>query len=117
MLVCVVLWVFMMVIHDYRERATTKAPGAPELDLVDILVNIKDEVDKPHDREIVWLISEQILANTDIVATIVEWTLANLMANPRVQDKVHEEIDRVCGRKPSLYVSSYSISTFITTKV
>lgn len=107
----------MMVIHDYRERATTKAPGAPNLDLVDILVNIKNEIDKPHDREIVWLISEQILANTDIVAAIVEWTLANLMVNPCVQDKVHEEIDNVCGKKHGLYVSICSISTFITTKV
>lgn len=100
--------VFMCVIQDYRERATTKAPGAPHVDFVDILVGLKGE-EKLHDREIVWLLSELILACTDNVSAIVEWTLANLMVHTRIQDKVHEEIDKVIGKRTQVFICHKSI--------
>ena len=54
---------------------------------------------KLHDKEIVWLLSELILANTDNVSASLEWTIAHLMTNPHLQRKIHEEIDHVCGQR------------------
>jgi cytochrome P450 len=68
-----------------------------------------------HDKEIVWLLSELILANTDNVSASLEWTIAHLMANPHLQRKIHQEIDHVCGQRSHVSINCLFFKNNITT--
>ncbi|KAL5673572.1 hypothetical protein ACJX0J_017878, partial [Zea mays] len=41
---------------------------------------------------------DMITAGTDTTVISVEWAMAELLRNPRVQEKLQEELDRVVGR-------------------
>lgn len=84
--------------------------------MVDHLVSLKGE-ERLHDKEIVWLISELILANTDNISASLEWVIAHLMLKPHLQAKVHKEIDNICGKKENVSLNKlflYIVPLLIT---
>ena len=44
-----------------------------------------------------WYVQDMIVAGSDTTAISVEWGMAELVKNPRVQQKAQEELDRVIG--------------------
>lgn len=45
------------------------------------------------------LVQDMVIAGMDTVSISVEWALAELIRNPRVQKKAQEELDRVIGQE------------------
>ncbi|XP_075646179.1 cytochrome P450 77A3-like [Castanea sativa] len=92
-----------MVPHIERRRKALKNPGsdktATSFSYLDTLFNLEIEGRKssPTDPELVTLCSEFINGGTDTTGTAIEWGIAQLIANPLVQDKLYEEIKAVVG--------------------
>ncbi|XP_077218919.1 p-coumarate 3-hydroxylase-like [Tasmannia lanceolata] len=63
---------------------------------VDALLTLQGQYDLSEDT-IIGLLWDMITAGMDTTATSVEWAMAELIKNPRVQHKAHEELDRVIG--------------------
>ncbi|XP_057807972.1 cytochrome P450 98A2-like [Salvia miltiorrhiza] len=71
--------------------------GGAKNHFFDALLTLKDEYDLSEDT-IIALLWDMIAAGMDTPAISVEWAMAELVRNPRVQQKVQEELDRVIGR-------------------
>ncbi|KAF4403182.1 hypothetical protein G4B88_027953 [Cannabis sativa] len=63
---------------------------------VDVLLCLKDKYQLSEDT-IMGLLWDMITAGMDTIAISVEWAMAQLINNPRVQKKAQEELDRVIG--------------------
>ncbi|PQQ13505.1 cytochrome P450 98A2 [Prunus yedoensis var. nudiflora] len=82
-------------IMEEHTQARTKSGGAKQ-HFVDALLTLKDKYDLSEDT-IIGLLWDMITAGTDTTAISVEWAMAELIKNPRVQEKAQEELDRVIG--------------------
>ncbi|VVA39485.1 PREDICTED: cytochrome [Prunus dulcis] len=82
-------------IMEEHTQARTKSGGAKQ-HFVDALLTLKDKYDLSEDT-IIGLLWDMITAGTDTTAISVEWAMAELIKNPRVQKKAQEELDRVIG--------------------
>lgn len=63
---------------------------------VDALFTLRDKYDLSDDT-VIGLLWDMITAGTDTTVITVEWAMAELVRNPRVQMKAQEELDRVIG--------------------
>lgn len=63
--------------------------------LFDLKIEGRDSV--PTKEELVTLCSEFINGGTDTTGTAVEWGIAQLIANPDIQENLYEEIQKVVG--------------------
>ncbi|XP_062166226.1 cytochrome P450 98A2 [Alnus glutinosa] len=82
-------------IMEEHTQAREKSGGAKQ-HFVDALLTLKDEYDLSEDT-IIGLLWDMITAGMDTTAISVEWAMAELIKNPRVQQKAQEELDRVIG--------------------
>ncbi|KAE8773448.1 cytochrome P450 [Hordeum vulgare] len=92
---------------DRRDRLTVKImeeharaferSGTSKQHFVDALFTLRDKYDLSDDT-VIGLLWDMITAGTDTTVITVEWAVAELVRNPRVQHKVQEELDRVVGR-------------------
>ncbi|KAM3339305.1 hypothetical protein P3S68_029174 [Capsicum galapagoense] len=73
-----------------------KKTGETKQHFVDALLTLQKEYDLSDDT-VIGLLWDMITAGMDTVAITVEWAMAELVRNPRVQQKVQEELDRVIG--------------------
>ncbi|KAM3288919.1 cytochrome 98A3-like [Capsicum chacoense] len=73
-----------------------KITGETKHHFVDALLTLQKEYDLSDDT-IISLFWNMMSAGMDTVAITVEWAMAELVKNPRVQQKVQEELDRVIG--------------------
>ncbi|XVF42833.1 hypothetical protein PTKIN_Ptkin01aG0397000 [Pterospermum kingtungense] len=83
-----------------RARWKTKEEDDCNLSYVDTLLDLKhpDEENRKLDEgEIVSLCAEFLNAGTDPTTTTLEWTMANLVKYPHVQEKLYIEIKGVVG--------------------
>lgn len=86
-----------------RRRKELQNPGsvknATSFSYLDTLFDVKIEGRKssPTNAELVTLCSEFLNGGTDTTATAIEWGLAQLIANPKVQEKLYEEIKSTVG--------------------
>ncbi|KAL3691469.1 hypothetical protein R1sor_005120 [Riccia sorocarpa] len=94
------------IIDDHLERhKLRKQTGANEEDYVQDLVDVMltrptDDDGQTLTREEIKGIMENVLfAGTDTSADTVEWALSELIRNPRVLQKVQEELDSKVGRE------------------
>ncbi|XP_050282023.1 cytochrome P450 77A3-like [Quercus robur] len=82
--------------HIEKRRKALKNPGsdktATSFSYLDTLFDLKIENRNPTNPELVTLCSEFINGGTDTTGTAIEWGIAQLIANPHVQDKLYEEI-------------------------
>ncbi|KAL0007904.1 hypothetical protein SO802_009406 [Lithocarpus litseifolius] len=92
-----------MVPHIEKRRKALKNPGsdktATSFSYLDTLFDLEIENRKssPTNPELVTLCSEFINGGTDTTGTAIEWGIAQLIANPHVQDKLYEEIKVTVG--------------------
>ncbi|XP_062189985.1 cytochrome P450 89A2-like [Phragmites australis] len=98
---------FVPLINARREyKRQVKEGQAPTRDTmfqhsyVDTLLDITllEDGNRPlTDDEIVALCSEFLNAGTDTTSTGLQWIMAELVKNPAVQEKLHDEIKATCG--------------------
>lgn len=74
-----------------------QSSGGAKQHFVDALLTLQEKYDLSEDT-IIGLLWDMITAGMDTTAISVEWALAELVKNPRVQQKVQEEMDRAIGR-------------------
>ncbi|KAK6118527.1 hypothetical protein DH2020_047727 [Rehmannia glutinosa] len=60
---------------------------------------------KLHEEEMVSLCSEFLTAGTDTTSTALQWTMANLVKYPHIQDKLYKEIIGVVGHPPRAVIT------------
>ncbi|BFI12618.1 protein MpCYP770 [Marchantia polymorpha subsp. ruderalis] len=82
-----------------EEHKQLRAKGQPKGDYVDSLIVLQKEMNLA-DNDVLGLIGEVLTGGTDTTANTLEWTMANLIKYPQIQDKLFQEIKRVCGTSP-----------------
>jgi cytochrome P450 family 89 subfamily A len=92
--------------REYKRRVKEDSGHVPASEItfqhsyVDTLLDITlpEENNRPlTDNEIVALCSEFLNAGTDTTSTGLQWIMAELVKNPAVQEKLHDEIKSTCG--------------------
>nr|ASA69176.1 coumarate 3-hydroxylase [Boehmeria nivea] len=78
------------------ERTEARKSGGAKQHFVDALLTLQEKYDLSEDT-IIGLLWDMITAGMDTTAISVEWAMAELIRNPRVQQKAQEELDRVIG--------------------
>ncbi|KAG6537120.1 p-coumarate 3-hydroxylase-like [Zingiber officinale] len=63
---------------------------------VDALLTLKDQYDLS-ENTIMGLLWDMITAGMDTTVISVEWAMSEIVRNPRIQDKIQDELDRVIG--------------------
>ncbi|XP_059295871.1 cytochrome P450 98A2-like [Lycium ferocissimum] len=86
---------FTRIIMEEHTLARKKT-GETKQHFVDALLTLQKEYDLSDDT-VIGLLWDMITAGMDTIAITVEWAMAELVKNPRVQQKVQEELDRVIG--------------------
>uniref|UniRef100_A0A2P2PJZ1 Uncharacterized protein n=1 Tax=Rhizophora mucronata TaxID=61149 RepID=A0A2P2PJZ1_RHIMU len=70
--------------------------GGTKQHFVDALLTLQEKYDLSEDN-IIGLLWDMITAGMDTTAISAEWAMAELIKNPRVQQKAQEELDHVIG--------------------
>ncbi|MBA0824059.1 hypothetical protein Goarm_020744, partial [Gossypium armourianum] len=81
--------------------------GDTKQHFVDALLTLQDKYDLSEDT-IIGLLWDMITAGMDTTAISVEWAMAELIRNPRVQQKAQEELDRVIGSERVMSETDFS---------
>ncbi|KAH7692684.1 Flavonoid 3'-monooxygenase protein [Dioscorea alata] len=95
------------IIHQHRIRPANSSP-----DFVDVLLSLQGS-DRLSDPDMVAVLWEMIFRGTDTVAVLIEWVMARLVKHKEVQEKVHEELDRVVGRHRAVTESETSSLVYL----
>ncbi|KDP31013.1 hypothetical protein JCGZ_11389 [Jatropha curcas] len=88
------------VIEEHLGRSQDKADDRK--DIVDILLHLEktDMLTVDFTRESMKaVLMDMFIGGTDTTATTMDWTMAELMKNPRIMKKAQEEVRRVVGNK------------------
>ncbi|KAK9124957.1 hypothetical protein Scep_013803 [Stephania cephalantha] len=78
------------------EHTRARQTGGAKQHFVDALLTLQQKYDLSEDT-IIGLLWDMITAGMDTTAISVEWAMAELIRNPRTQEKAQEELDRVVG--------------------
>ncbi|KAI6696957.1 hypothetical protein NL676_017076 [Syzygium grande] len=90
-----------------EEHTVAREKSGAKQHFVDALLTLKDKYDLSEDT-IIGLLWDMITAGMDTTAISVEWAMAELIKNPRVQQKAQEELDRVIGFERVMTESDFS---------
>ncbi|XP_020219547.1 cytochrome P450 98A2 [Cajanus cajan] len=93
-------------IMEEHTEARKKSGGAKQ-HFVDALLTLQDKYDLSEDT-IIGLLWDMITAGMDTTAISVEWAMAELIRNPRVQQKAQEELDKVIGLERVMTEADFS---------
>eukprot|EP00249_Psilotum_nudum_P006526 c19846_g2_i3 orf=3-896(-) len=74
---------------------------------MDVLLTLKDEDVSLTDTEIMWNLVELMVGGTDTASSTLEWGLAEMVANPDIQQKAYEEIISVVGQTNKFVVDQH----------
>ncbi|QHO48739.1 Cytochrome P450 [Arachis hypogaea] len=94
---------FGLNMEEHKRRKAIENPGSDEIattfSYLDTLFDLKVEGRKsgPLNDELVSLCSKFLNGGKDTTATAVEWGIAQLIANPEVQEKLYREIKECVG--------------------
>ncbi|KAI5662849.1 hypothetical protein M9H77_22172 [Catharanthus roseus] len=81
--------------------------GNTKQHFVDALLTLQKEYDLSDDT-VIGLLWDMITAGMDTTTISVEWAMAELVKNPRVQQKAQQELDRVIGSDRRMTESDFS---------
>ena len=79
---------------------------------VDTLLTLRER-DELSEDTIMGLLGDMITAGMDTIAIVAEWAMAELIKNPRVQQKAQDELDRVIGPNRVMTESDLSSLTYL----
>ncbi|KAL6310766.1 hypothetical protein AAG906_006157 [Vitis piasezkii] len=91
---------FQMVIDHHLDPSR---PKPEQDDLVDIFIRFLKEPKRPFqftNDHIKAMLMDTFIGGTDTTAITLEWTMSELMANPRVMNKLQAEVRSWIGSKP-----------------
>ncbi|KAL5546789.1 hypothetical protein UlMin_006476 [Ulmus minor] len=94
------------IIMEEHTKARQQSGGTKQ-HFVDALLTLQDKYDLSEDT-IIGLLWDMITAGMDTTAISVEWAMAELIRNPRVQQKAQDELDRVIGLERVLNENDFS---------
>ncbi|KAF3566706.1 hypothetical protein DY000_02019782 [Brassica cretica] len=86
-----------------KRRSAIQNPGSDEtassFAYLDTLFNLKIDGREttPSDEDLVTLCSEFLNAGTDTTGTAIEWGIAQLITNPKIQSRLYDEIKSTVG--------------------
>ncbi|XP_073146334.1 strychnine-11-hydroxylase-like [Henckelia pumila] len=86
---------FNKVIEEHRDP---ERPKPDQEDIIDVLVRIqKDPNQEIHlkDEHVKGVLGDIFAAGTDTSSATIEWTMAELMRNPRVKEKAQQEVRKL----------------------
>ncbi|KAL0456319.1 UNVERIFIED_CONTAM: Trimethyltridecatetraene synthase [Sesamum latifolium] len=90
---------FSHVTSDHQARRADSSSK----DMVDVLLQLVEDPPNPHVKlttdSIKGLLQDLLAGGTDTSTIIIEWTIHEIMKNPRIAEKAKEELDKVVGRK------------------
>lgn len=92
----------IMAEHAEKKKKKREDIGAGEEDFIDVLLRLKEEDTELTDTHVKSRVVDLIAAATETTSVTLEWTMAELAANPRVMAKLQEEIARATGGKPAI---------------
>ncbi|KZV39957.1 hypothetical protein F511_11337 [Dorcoceras hygrometricum] len=81
-----------------EEHTIARQKNGAKQHFFDALLTLQDQYDLTEDT-IIGLLWDMITAGMDTTAISVEWAMAELIKNPRVQKKVQDELDSVIGHE------------------
>ncbi|KAK3129640.1 hypothetical protein QOZ80_6BG0482660 [Eleusine coracana subsp. coracana] len=84
------------IIDEHRAKRNDDHPSAVVADFTDVLLSLEGD-DRLAESDMIAVLWEMVFRGTDTVAALIEWVLARLVLHPQVQDRVHDELDRVVG--------------------
>ncbi|GLJ27040.1 hypothetical protein SUGI_0530190 [Cryptomeria japonica] len=90
-----------------EEHTLARQKSGAKQHFVDALLTLQEKYDLSEDT-IIGLLWDMITAGMDTTAITVEWAMAELVRNPRVQQKVQEELDRVIGQDRVINETDFS---------
>ncbi|XP_051145070.1 cytochrome P450 98A2-like [Andrographis paniculata] len=93
-------------IMEEHTRARQNTGGAKQ-HFFDALLTLKDQYNLSEDT-IIGLLWDMITAGMDTTAITTEWAMAELIKNPRVQQKAQEELDAVIGHDRTMTELDFS---------
>lgn len=96
----------LSIIEEHRLSRKKIFQAQPQQHLLDTLLCMKDEYGLCEET-IVGLLWDMITASMDTSAVSVEWALAQVVRNPRVQQKAQEELDQVIGPNRAMNESDF----------
>ncbi|CAL1354277.1 unnamed protein product [Linum trigynum] len=85
-----------------KEFGDEDGQAAEEENLVDVLFNLQESSDPAHPitmHDIKGVIFETFLAGTETATRPAEWTLSEMIKNPKVMQKAQEEVRQMCVGK------------------
>ncbi|KAL6659824.1 hypothetical protein ACP70R_002653 [Stipagrostis hirtigluma subsp. patula] len=68
-------------------------------DLLSYMLALPKE-ERLEDSDVIAVLWEMIFRGVDVVAILLEWTMARIALHPEIQSKVHRELDAVVGSRP-----------------
>ena len=82
-----------------KRRSAIQNPTASSFAYLDTLFNLKIDGREttPSDEDLVTLCSEFLNAGTDTTGTAIEWGIAQLITNPKIQSRLYDEIKSTVG--------------------
>lgn len=92
----------IMAEHAEKKKKKREDIGAGEEDFIDVLLRLKEEDTELTDTHVKSRVVDLIAAATETTSVTLEWTMAELAANPRVMAKLQDEIARAAGGKPAI---------------
>ncbi|KAK9671258.1 hypothetical protein RND81_12G017400 [Saponaria officinalis] len=98
---------FTREIMEEHAKAKSNNINVAKQHFVDALLGLKDQYDFSEDT-MIGLLWDMVIAGMDTVSISVEWALAELIRNPRVQKKAQEELDRVIGQERIMTEEDFS---------
>ncbi|KAK6247662.1 hypothetical protein QUC31_019227 [Theobroma cacao] len=90
-----------------KEHAATAHERKSKPDFLDIIMDNREnsEGEKLSLTNVKALLLNLFTAGTDTSSSIIEWALAEIMKNPTILNKAHDEMDKVIGRNRRLQES------------
>ena len=93
------------IIMEHEQRAREQHGRYDHKDFVDVLLSLMNQPMNPQDQHIYIIdrtnikaiVLDMVVAAFDTSAAAIEWTLSELLKNPRVMKNLQEELERVIG--------------------
>ncbi|XP_026459978.1 cytochrome P450 71A1-like [Papaver somniferum] len=88
--------------HSKLENDHGQIEDSDELDVTDILILSQEKYKNLSGNNIKAILMDMFIGGSDTSARTMEWTMAELIKNPKVMKKARDEVRRVVGKKSTV---------------
>ncbi|KAH9328163.1 hypothetical protein KI387_000271, partial [Taxus chinensis] len=88
------------IFEQFIEERIEGGRSGDDKDFLDILLESKTETEESLTKpEIIWFFYDLFVAGSETTSTTIEWTMAEIIHNPNIMEKVKKELDEVLGQE------------------